>query len=310
MTTTPGTPLSAKPITTRWLWVVRMAALACVLLTLGPILALVIFESRAKWPTVTDTRVLLFVLCPVWLGYIWVIVGLHGKTLKQALALAVGSGSLGFLGLSPVMGGLALLATGSEGKGAGWLVIPCAGLTALTQAVLVVSAMKTYYTLPREATDKGTLWRGLGQAVVLFAVSLFLSSNTPLLRDQVSSNQASVAGSLRTINTAETTYSETFKTGYSPSLAALGPPTGGATESASAAGLFDSVLAGGLRSGYKFTYTPGPPDKAGHVKTYTVVARPVEYGRTGRINFFTDESGVIRKTDEDRPATAKDPPIS
>ncbi len=54
---------------------------------------------------------------------------------------------------------------------------------------------------------------------------------------------------------------------------------------------------------------PGPPDKAGHVATYTVVARPLEYGKAGTMSYFTDESDVIRQTSEDRPATAKDPPL-
>ena len=78
---------------------------------------------------------------------------------------------------------------------------------------------------------------------------------------------------------------------------------------AAVAGLIDSVLASGVKSGYKITYTPGPKDAARQIKTYTIIARPLEYGKTGKNSYFTDESVVIHQTSEDRPATAKDPPI-
>ncbi len=121
-----------------------------------------------------------------------------------------------------------------------------------------------------------------------------------------SANQASAVSSLRTINTAETTYADAYKIGFSPTLAELGP---GPAASASTAGLIDSVLAGGRKSGYTFAYTAGPKDASGHVKTYTVVAGPANFGGRRIVSYFTDESGVIRQTDEDRPATAKDPPV-
>ncbi len=69
------------------------------------------------------------------------------------------------------------------------------------------------------------------------------------------------------------------------------------------------MLASGAKRGYSFAYMPGPPDKAGHIETYTVVARPMQFGTSGISSFFSDQSGIIRKTDDDRPATAKDPPL-
>ena len=49
------------------------------------------------------------------------------------------------------------------------------------------------------------------------------------------------------------------------------------------------------------------------IKSYTVLARPVEFGieweGTGEQNYFTDQSGIIRRTSEDRSANATDPPI-
>jgi len=55
--------------------------------------------------------------------------------------------------------------------------------------------------------------------------------------------------------------------------------------------------------------TAGPTDEQGTVTTFSVVASPVDYGVTGWANFYSDESGVIRYTVEDRPAQFKDLPL-
>jgi hypothetical protein len=57
---------------------------------------------------------------------------------------------------------------------------------------------------------------------------------------------------------------------------------------------------------YTLQYTPGKPDFDGRVKSYTLVARP---GNFGYLNLYSDESGVLRATVEDRAATVQDPPI-
>ena len=64
-----------------------------------------------------------------------------------------------------------------------------------------------------------------------------------------------------------------------------------------------------VKSGYRFTYWPGPRDVKGQIATYTIAARPLEYGKTGSRSYFTNESAVIRATAEDRDATAQDPPL-
>src|SRR5207245_4038874 len=61
-------------------------------------------------------------------------------------------------------------------------------------------------------------------------------------RSRMAANQASAVGALRTIDTAETGYASAYHTGYSPTLAALGPPLSG-NGTASAAGLIDCALA-------------------------------------------------------------------
>jgi type IV pilus assembly protein PilA len=120
----------------------------------------------------------------------------------------------------------------------------------------------------------------------------------------------SPVGVLRTINTSEVTYSSTYPKGFSPSLAALGPPPG-TQPTAEAAGLIDPQLATGVEYGYTFTYK-AVPDADSIIRHYTVVARPLKYHRESyppTNSFFTDETGVIRSTDEDREATSSDPPL-
>ncbi len=119
-------------------------------------------------------------------------------------------------------------------------------------------------------------------------------------------NQARAVGALRTVNTAAVTYASTYNVGYPKSLAVMGVGEGAATQDH--AGLIDKTLASGKKSGYTITYRPGPVTN-GRIDTYTVVARPVQYGKTGTRNFFTDQSGVIRVTDQDREPTVNDPPI-
>jgi hypothetical protein len=107
-------------------------------------------------------------------------------------------------------------------------------------------------------------------------------------------------GSLQTIKAAQFIYARTHPDKVSASsLAKLGPSPG--------AELIDAVLASGRKSGYLFILSTAPPDFSGRIMHYAVVARPQQY-RSGRRNFFMDESGVERFTTEDRPATINDPP--
>ena len=61
-------------------------------------------------------------------------------------------------------------------------------------------------------------------------------------------------------------------------------------------------------NGYRFTYTPGP-GQYGSIRTYAIVAQPLEYGVSGIRSFFTDQTAIIHATSENRPASANDPPL-
>jgi type IV pilus assembly protein PilA len=141
-------------------------------------------------------------------------------------------------------------------------------------------------------------------AIILIIAAIAIPN---LLRSRIAANQASAVGSLRTINTAEITYASTYNAGYSLTLANLAPPSG-PTPTASAAGLIDSVLAAGVKSGYGFTYAPGSL-VGGRYDTYTINANPVTPGTTGTNFYFTDHSGVIRQNSAVT-ASATDSPLA
>ena len=124
-------------------------------------------------------------------------------------------------------------------------------------------------------------------------VLLLIAIATPnLLRSRMAANEASAVGSLRTLNTALSSYSTTYGH-FPPSLVNLGPPSVGSTNE-NAADLIDSLLANGHKSGYVFDYKRAPAENFGAKTGYTIRANPAEPGKNGSRVFFTDQTGVIR----------------
>jgi type IV pilus assembly protein PilA len=131
-------------------------------------------------------------------------------------------------------------------------------------------------------------------AIILIIAAIAIPN---LLRSRMAANEASAVGSVRTINTAEVTYSSTWGVGFTD-LTDLGGTCGGTVSATStAACLVDPVLAAGTKSGYLLTAThlngtlqspTAPPN--GFVATAT----PVSVGSSGQRSFCSDESGVIR----------------
>ena len=128
-------------------------------------------------------------------------------------------------------------------------------------------------------------------AIILIIAAIAIPN---LLRSRIAANQASAVGSLRTLNTSEVTYSSTFNVGFSQTLTYLQPDPTGSSPTSTAAGLIDSVLAVGSKSGYSFTYSPGPTDSNSRINTYQFTAVPIT-SSTGTNYYFTDQSGVIRQ---------------
>jgi hypothetical protein len=57
---------------------------------------------------------------------------------------------------------------------------------------------------------------------------------------------------------------------------------------------------------YTLLYTAARPDPNGRIGAYTLLARP---GNFGYLSLYTDESGTLRGTRDDRSATVQDPPV-
>jgi len=142
-------------------------------------------------------------------------------------------------------------------------------------------------------------------AIILIIAAIAIPN---LLRSRIAANQASAVGSLRTINTAEATFASTFNVGYSSTLVALGPVSGGGVPTTATAGLLDSVLAAGSKSGYTFAYTKTATDANGNVTAYTITANPSTVGTTGQNYYFTDQTAVIRQNTS-ATASSSDSPI-
>ena len=307
------TPSIGQDLDRRWLWAARLTALAAFLLVLmplfvPPILNVIPPEWIANHWRWEERAELLLAWSPWWLAlpYCWIVLCLFTTEPKKGLAVAVGIAPLG----------LALPALVLLGARAILDLFWALGVVSLAAAVLV-SALKASSTLRHEPAGRRMFrkrawyWRC---ACLLFL--LIVSVATLNVPDKGGATKESVAASaLRTLNTAAVTYQSTYENGYPPSLAALKTPPLGAELSCKNADLIDARLARGQVRGYVIQYNPGPPIErpaagcpAG-VKSYTITARPVTHGQSGTLSFFTDESGVIRATTENRVATAQDPPL-
>ncbi len=125
----------------------------------------------------------------------------------------------------------------------------------------------------------------LGLVAIPFIVIVAAIAIPNLLRAKIAANEASAAGNVRNLITAEITYSTLHpQTGFTCSLSDL-----------SSAGLITGPLASGQRTGYAFALQNCTAEKEGAPAShFQIVASPVTYNTTGVRQFCADESGVIR----------------
>src|SRR5579862_2605050 len=125
--------------------------------------------------------------------------------------------------------------------------------------------------------DKSAKGFSLIELLIVVAIILIIAAIAVpnFLRSRVAANQASAVASLHTLNIAEATYSSTFGQGYSANMQYLSPPPGNGNVSSTAAGLIDSTLTSGSKSGYSFTYSPGPVGTTGLITVYSFTAVPI-----------------------------------
>lgn len=311
----------------RWLWAVRIAALACLLL-LVPVLVSASFGGFG-YAFLVGMAVLLAPAAVLALLYAFTLWRFPGKTLKKGLALATVTGAVGVLfGLLCLS--LVLLRA--------WIAaVSISGAFLLTNVLLVGAAIRTYWTGRHRAGEKPSpLWASvaagacLGPIVLFVLFVLFVAQpyhEFERLAEQAVDEAQWARYELKRIHTAARNHAERYHNGYPPSLGAFGPSPGGGGSNCNHAGFLlqeDAVVTGEFSyewRRYRFEYHPGPHIARSvrgcppGVQSYTLSARPLPYSSSSWIahrkvigeSFFTDETGVIRSTEEDRPATAQDP---
>ncbi|HXJ04275.1 MAG TPA: prepilin-type N-terminal cleavage/methylation domain-containing protein [Candidatus Acidoferrum sp.] len=128
-------------------------------------------------------------------------------------------------------------------------------------------------------------------AIILVVTSIALPS---FLQARMSANEASAVSSIHIVSTSEVAYSSTYPTvGYSATLSDLGD--GGVSPcpaTAVAACLLDPSLAGGSKSGYRFTYVQD--NSSVPASGYTINADPLNRGTSGQRSFYSDQQKITR----------------
>jgi type IV pilus assembly protein PilA len=124
-----------------------------------------------------------------------------------------------------------------------------------------------------------------------------------LLRSRIAANEASAVGSIRTVNTAQITYSANYPArGFAPNLAMLGmDPRGPTASSPEHAGYLNESLANQdcagegwcAKSGFRFRVSAVCQRQS--CKDFVVVATPVS-SATGTRSFCSTSDGLIRYT--------------
>lgn len=135
---------------------------------------------------------------------------------------------------------------------------------------------------------------GILLGVLLAAIWSFLWFVVPERQgDPKAQAEARAVESLREIRTALADFASAQGGAYPEHFEAIGEPV------RLAAQLAQSV-------NYQVQYTPGPADPSGQIRSFSLQAKAGNYGFR---NFYIDDTGVLRATRENRPATSEDPPF-
>ena len=124
----------------------------------------------------------------------------------------------------------------------------------------------------------------LGIAIIPLFLIIAAIAIPNLIRSRMVANEFSAMATVRVINTAEVTFaSRNPDIGFTCDLSRL-----------AGSGLIDNVLAGRIKSGYRFRLNGCAGTPAG---SYFLTAYPLKAGTTGRRVFCSDQTGMVRYED-------------
>jgi type IV pilus assembly protein PilA len=131
-------------------------------------------------------------------------------------------------------------------------------------------------------------------AIILVIMGIAIPN---FLHSRIAANEASAVYSIRTVNTAQTTYATTYpEKGYASSLSMLAAPIGGGQTSSANAGVLDWVLGCSTsvcaKSGYNFQIVnvSGSPV----VTSYGVTGTPIQVAVSGYRGFCSDNMNPVK----------------
>jgi hypothetical protein len=276
---------------TRWLVrTVSIVTLVFFLMVLSAICAT--SSANAIGGMVLSLPFLLPLLCVVNL--------LRSNQLKKGLALAA---AIGFLVFVVCKTRFSIARAWEEP----WWAQSGLFIAAVAGVIMTCASGWAYYALPRESHDLRKLLGAFAYPFVVL-VLFVLTLNPEDSPQHIHIEMAKIR--LDEINKATSEYAKSFGGVFPRDLVVLGSPPRNQKADCRAAGLLQKPFTT-KASGYIFQYRTGLPSSVAlggceGVSQYTLTARPVRFRKTGYVDFYTDESGIIRCTYEDRPASAHD----
>jgi hypothetical protein len=160
-------------------------------------------------------------------------------------------------------------------------------------ADLTESALSADVPKKKPSLGKILLRWGMLLGVLLAAIWSFLWFVVPERQGNPTTQaEARAAESLREVRAALADYASAQGGAYPQNFEAVGERVRQAAQLAQ-------------NFNYQIQYTPGPPEADGIIRTYALQARA---GNFGFRNFYLDNTGILRATRENRPATSEDPP--